>query len=145
MKSPISSTGFGRRILIRPQISKILVLLVAGIHAAALMLLFFIEVDTWVVVSLSALIIYNLFFYSSPAVFNRVSLGLGQGRPMLIETDTQGWQEVELLSSFKCDWLLVMTVRRRTGVKEELTLLYAKDSMASSPFRQLRVYLNQHN
>lgn len=145
MKLPISSAGFGKRIVIRPQVSKTLVLLIVSVHAAALVLLFFIGLDGWILVALAALVLYNLVVHSSPAVLNKYSLSLQQGRPLLIETDTPGWQEVELVSTFMCDWMLLITVRERADYKQKITLIYARDSMAAITYRQIRTYLNQYS
>lgn len=145
LKLPISSVGFGKRIVIRPQASKTLIMVLAGIHTTALSLLFFIELNAWLLICLAAFVLYNLVFHSSSAVLNKNALSLQQGRSLYIETATRGWQEVELVSSFICNWLLVITVRVRSGVKQQFIMIYAKDSMPSYPFRQLRVYLNLLN
>ena len=109
------------------------------------MLLFFIGLDRWLLLGLAALVLYNLVVHSSPAVLNKYSLSLQQGGPLLIETDTSGWQEAELVSTFMCNWLLLITVRERADYKQKITLIYARDSMAAFPFRQLRIYLNQYS
>lgn len=109
------------------------------------MLLFFIGLDGWLLVSLAAFVLYNLVVNGSTVMLNKYSLSLQQGEPLLIETDTPGWQEAKLLSTFICDWMLLITVRDRAGYREKVTLIYAKDSMADFPFRQLRIYLNQYS
>ena len=145
MKSSISSTGYGRRIVIAPGVSKILLILITSLHVAVLVLLFFIDLDSWQLLGLACLISINLMLYCIAALFNYHVISFQTGKPILLQTGTRSWQEVELVESFQASFLIILKVRTLARTKRRYSLVYAVDSMASKPFRQLRAYLRLYN
>ncbi|MFW2440735.1 MAG: protein YgfX [Arenicellales bacterium] len=142
MKSIISSTEYGKRIVIRPARSRFLLLLITSLHAAAFLLLFFIDLDFLLLLIVAGLIAFSLrqLILSGNTTTHGLSLQLGES--LLFQNDENSdWQEAEVLESFASRWLIVLRIRVLLDSKQ-YSLLYATDSINSLFFRRLVVYLN---
>lgn len=142
MKSIISSPECGKRIVIRPARSRFLLLLITSLHAAALLLLFFIDLNFLLLLIPGVLIVFSMrqFILSGKAITH--GLSLQQGESLLFQNDeSSDWQEAEVLESFVSRWLIALRIRTLLDSKQH-SLLYATDSINSLSFRRLVVYLN---
>jgi len=144
MKSIISSPECGKRIVIRPARSQFLLLLISSLHAVALLLLFFIDLNFLLLLIFAVLIVFSLrqLIISEKSITH--GLSLQQGESLLFQNDeTSDWQEADVLESFVSRWLIVLRIRTLLDSKQH-SLVYATDSINSLSFRRLVVYLNQH-
>ena len=142
MKSITSSPECGKRIVIRPARSRFLLLLIFSLHAASLLLLFFIDLNFMLLLVVAGLIVFSLrqFIISENAITH--GLSLQQGESLLFQNDeSSDWQEAEVLESFVSRWLIALRIRTLLDSKQH-SLLYATDSINSLSYRRLVVYLN---
>jgi len=144
MKSIISSPECGKRIVIRPARSQFLLLLISSLHAVALLLLFFIDLNFPLLLIFAVLIVLSLRQLIILEKSNTHGLSLQQGESLLFQCDeTSDWQEADVLESFVSCWLIVLRIRTLLDSKQH-SLVYATDSINALSFRRLVVYLNQH-
>jgi len=116
-------------------------LLIFSLHAAALLLLFFIDLNFMLLLVVAGLIVFSLrqFIISENAITH--GLSLQQGESLLFQNDeSSDWQEAEVLESFVSRWLIVLRIRVLLDSKQH-SLLYATDSINRLSFRRLVVYL----
>jgi len=141
MKSQTSLTGYGKRIVIKPARSRIIILLITSIHVGALFVLLFVDLNPWLLLAAAGLIVFNLRQHFSKEKTHRHGLSLQLGESILLQTDSSTWQEIDVLESFVTSWLVVLRVRTLNDSKKH-SLVYAVDSMNTLSFRRLRIYLN---
>ena len=143
MKSGTSLADYGRRIVIKPGSSHTLILLITTAHVLALLLLYFVDINTWLLLSIAGLIVFNLFRYIVDE--NRINnlLSLQPGGPLLLKNNRYtGWQNVAVTESFVTHWIIVLRVRALIDSKK-YSLIYVADSINNLSHRHLAIYLNR--
>ena len=136
-----SLTGCGKRIIIKPVKSRLVLTLVCCVHSAALLLLLLVDLNSWLLLAIAALIIFNLYSYLGGLPALGRDLSLQYGKALLVQMASNSWQEVEVKECFITSWLIVLRVRTLNDTKLH-SLVYAVDSMDRQSFRRLRAYLN---
>ena len=144
MKSQELSIGLGKRIVIKPVRSQLIIILITALHLGALSLLLFIDLNIWLLIGLAGLVLANLNkgFIFSNSCSHCLSLQLGE--VLLLRINENSWHEIDVVESFVTNWLIVLRVRTLRDSKL-YSLVYAVDSMNRYSFRQLRIYLNHFN
>ena len=143
MKSKTSLSGYGKRIVIRPDLSPALYAVTFSFHLAALVLLFFADSDWWILLVPAGLIVLNVRHYVSSE--NQVvhNLSLQQGGPLLLQKNCMSvWQGIAVTESFVTSWIIVLTVKSLIDSKR-YTLVYAADAISKYSYRHLVIYVNQ--
>ena len=142
MKLQISSAECGKRIVIRPARSRFILLLMFGLHSAALLQLFYIDLNFLLLLLFGGLLGLSLrqSLISANSVTHGLSLQLGE-LLLFQNDDSPDWQQVDVIESFVSRWLIVLKIRTLLDSKQ-YSLVYATDSISRLSFRRLVVYLN---
>ena len=141
MMSKELSIESGKRIVVRPVRSRILITLVSSLHALAITLLFFTGLDTGLLIVIAGLVLVNLRRSSIFSSSCNHCLSFQLGGSLLLQTHDSKWHETDMLESFVTNWLIVIRVRSLKNLCQH-SLVYSADSMSSCSFRHLRIYLN---
>lgn len=141
MKSKTLLPGCGKRTVIKPGKSRILISLVTTIYLSAILLLYFVELDAWFLFAAVVFILIMLSRHLDVENLNTHTLSLQQGGPLLLRHSTYpGWHNVEITESFVTSWIIVLRLRSLTGSKKA-SVVYAADSINSLSYRHLVIYL----
>ena len=142
MKLLISSAEYGNRIVICPARSRFILLLICGLHAVALLLLFYIDLNFLFLLLLGGLLGLSLrqSIISGNSITHGLSLQLGESL-LFQNDDSSDWQQADVLESFVSRWLIVIKIETLLDSKQH-ALVYAADSISRLSFRRLVVYLN---
>jgi len=134
----------GKRIVISPTKSRFLFIFISALHLVALALLFFLDLNFYLLLSLAVMILLNLYhaLVSSNSISHKLSLLPGE----LIYLQIKGgsWQEADVIESFVTNRLIVLRLKTLKNSKLH-SFLYAFDSLNEFSFRQLRIYLNHYS
>jgi predicted neutral ceramidase superfamily lipid hydrolase len=144
MKSKELLENYGKRIVIKPARSRFIVILITALHAAAIVLLFFVDLNAWLLLAVASLVSFHLYRYFITGNLSVYCLSLQQGESMLMKINHGSWYQIDIVESFVTNWLIVLRVRTLNDSRLH-SLVYAADSMNSYSFRQLRIYLNHFN
>ncbi len=135
----------GKRIVICPARSRILLLLISSLHTAALLLLFVIKLNVLLLLILAILIVFSLRQLIILEKSITHGLSLQQGESLLFQKDEiSDWQEADVLESFVCRWLIVLKIRTLLDSKQ-YSMVIAADSIDVLLFRRLCAFLNGHH
>jgi hypothetical protein len=141
MESQQLSAGYGKRIVISPTRSRFIIIFISALHLVALALLFFLDLNGFLLMILGGMIMLNL--YQALIFSNSIShcLSLLPGELVYIRIKGGSWQEADVIESFVTNRLIVLRLKTLNNSKLH-SFLYAFDSLNDFSFRHLRIYLN---
>ncbi|MCK5359711.1 MAG: hypothetical protein KAJ95_03750 [Gammaproteobacteria bacterium] len=133
----------GKRIVISPTSSRFILLFISALHLLALALLFFIDLNVYLLLILAAMIMLNL--YQALLYINSIHhcLSLLPGELMYCRIKGGSWQQVDVIESFVTNRLIVLRLKTLRHSKLQ-SFVYAFDSLNEYSFRQLRLHLNHY-
>jgi hypothetical protein len=117
-------------------------LLICGLHSAALLLLFYINLHFLLLLLFGGLLGLSLRQSIISGISFTHGLSLQLGEPLLFQNDdSPDWQQVDVIESFVSRWLIVIKIETLLDSKQH-ALVYAVDSISHLSFRRLVVYIN---
>lgn len=141
MKSKKLLPGCGRRTVIKSGRSRILISLIATISLAAILLLYYVDLDAWLLYMVAIFVLFNLRQHIVAENQDTSFLSLQQGGPLLFKNSRHpGWQDVAITESFVTRWIIVLSLRSLVDSKK-YSLVYAVDSTNRLSYRRLVIYL----
>ena len=141
MKSKELLPGCGRRTVIKSVRSRILISLIATISLAAILLLYYVDLDAWLLHIVAVFVLFNLRQHIVAENQGTSFLSLQQGGQLLFKNSRHpGWQDVAITESFVTHWIIVLTLRSLVDSKK-YSLVYAVDSTNRLSYRRLVIYL----
>ena len=101
MKSKELLENYGKRIVIKPARSRFIVILITVLHAAAIVLLFFVDLNAWLLLAVASLVSFHLYRYFITENLSVYCLSLQQGESMLMKINHGSWYQIDIVESFK--------------------------------------------
>jgi len=134
--------GCGRRTVIKPVRSRILISLITTIYLSAILLLYFVDLDGWLHFAGAVFLLIMLRKHLAVEKNNTHSLSLQQGGPLLLKDSSYpGWHDVVITESFVTSWVIILRLKSLIDSKKT-SVVYASDSLNSLSYRHLVIYIN---
>ena len=134
----------GKRIVISPTRSRFIIIFTSALHLVALVLLFFLDLNFYLLLTLAVMILLNLYHALVSPNSIRHKLSLLPGELIYLQIKGGSWQEADVIESFVTNRLIVLRLKTLKNSKLH-SFLYAFDSLNEFSFRQLRIYLNNYS